>query len=84
MWLNMNHPNVLNDWLEECAELERFALTPVADLFPSWDAWATERWGKGCSRKLFSMALKRHGFTCFHANTGSAYEGLRLKRNMTP
>jgi hypothetical protein len=76
--LAMDHPEVLCDWLSEQTEPDKFALTSLANLFESWGAWSEGQRPK-CSRKMFSMALKRHGFERLHTASGSAFEGLRLK-----
>jgi len=72
--------DVLGEWLDECCEIEGNVWVSSADLYDSWQDWATERGEWVGSAKTFVQRLEDRGGLRKHRNLKErGFIGLRLR-----
>lgn len=69
----------LDQWLAEATEAAPGVWTKVNRLFPVWRSWAETTHGAGCSKTMFTRALRRRGFEIGRLSDGAIVKGLRSK-----
>lgn len=77
----LDSEDVIGSWIEECCELDAQAWASSADLFTSWQEWATSREEWVGSTKQFSSRMEDHGYVKHkdRATDLHGFRGLRLK-----
>ena len=66
-------------WVDECCVTGRQHWCAGADLWPSWQRWATAANEPVGSRKRFGMALESHGYTAGKSQEVRGHSGLALR-----
>ena len=71
-------------WVEDCCVTGRDQWCASAELWPSWQRWATAANEGVSSRKRFGMALEKHGYEPERINGIRGFSGLGLKASEKP
>ena len=71
-------------WVEDCCVTGRDQWCASAELWPSWQRWATAANEGVSSRKRFGMALEKHGYEPERVNGIRGFSGIGLKASEKP
>lgn len=66
-------------WVEDCCVTGKSQWCSSAELWPSWQTWATTANERVGSRKRFGMALEGHGFAAVKSQEVRGYDGIALR-----
>jgi putative DNA primase/helicase len=75
----LGEEDAIGRWIEDCCVTGREHWCASAQLWPSWQDWATRANERIGSRKTFGMALESHGYKAEKNQDIRGYRGLDLR-----
>ena len=72
--------DILQQWIDECCELDRSAITTSSKLYANHFEWAKEQYGNAMSHRMFGLKMKIKQFRKEKVQI-VRYYGIKLREN---